>query len=93
VASTCFDCGALDRFIGSVFLAALVLSLLVAFVPKYAAAIPKSTPKPSTTITKPKPKPSMTSNTSIRLGVHPGAFCSLRCSTTATDSRARWRSA
>jgi hypothetical protein len=61
-------------------------------------AKPKPQPKP-----KPKPKPK---KPSVRQGVHPGAFCSpggalgmtkkgklMRCTSTATDDRNRWRAA
>ncbi|MDU0315182.1 HNH endonuclease family protein [Phycicoccus sp. M110.8] len=65
-----------------------------------------STPRPTTATGTSSPKPSTTSTSSVVQGVHPGAFCSpesslgrtsagtlMRCSTTATDPRARWRRA
>ena len=65
-------------------------------------AAPKSTP---TKTAAPKPSPTVASAAPIQ-GVHPGAFCSqhgllgytttgklMRCTTSATDSRYRWRAA
>jgi len=65
---------------------------------------PKATPKPKPTTHKPaKPTPT---TAPTRQGVHPGAFCSpagalgrtsagtlMKCKTTATDDRNRWRKA
>jgi hypothetical protein len=66
-----------------------------------APATHKASPKPKTTTRKPSPAPAQTIH-----GVHPGAFCSqhgdygltvdgvlMRCTTTAADSRYRWRKA
>jgi hypothetical protein len=68
----------------------------VAATPRTTTAAPTTTSTPRTT----------TSTSSIRAGVHPGAYCSpagalgrtvagtlMRCSSTATDSRNRWRRA
>jgi outer membrane biosynthesis protein TonB len=64
---------------------------------------PKSTTKRTTSKPTTKPKPSPKPTPAIH-GVHPGAFCSqhwaigytsagtrMRCETTATDTRFRWR--
>lgn len=67
---------------------------------------PRATSSTTTSTSSPKPSASATSSSSLVQGVHPGAFCSpegalgrtsagtlMRCSTTATDPRARWRRA
>ena len=74
--------------------------------PVAAASSPTPRPTATTSTSTSSPKPSGTSTSAVVQGVHPGAFCSpegalgrtsagtlMRCSTTATDPRARWRRA
>jgi hypothetical protein len=73
-----------------------------------ATAKPRTTaPKPRPTTKKPKPRSKPTTEpASSNTGVHPGAFCSqhgeygttstgrrMRCKTTSSDDRYRWRAA
>ena len=70
--------------------------------PKPTGTSPKPTPKRTTSA----PRTTKPTTESIRTGVHPGAFCTpagalgrtstgklMRCKTSATDSRLRWRAA
>ncbi|GAB3436524.1 hypothetical protein GCM10027517_06750 [Phycicoccus ginsengisoli] len=71
-----------------------------------SSSAPRPTSSTAGGTASPKPSASSTSPSSLVQGVHPGAFCSpegalgrtskgtlMRCRTTSTDPRARWRSA